>query len=106
VFGGGERQVVSQNFRGGKITAIFGGIELDLTRAALAPGVSEIEIACVFGGTTLIVPDDWNVTLEVTPVLGGFSDSRKLHAGRTVDPTKHLVIKGAVVLGGGELKSY
>ena len=106
VFGGGERQVVSQNFKGGKITAIFGGIELDLTRAALAPGVSEIEIACVFGGTTLIVPDDWNVTLEVTPVLGGFSDSRKLHAGRTVDPTKHLVIKGAVVLGGGELKSY
>ncbi|MDX9948832.1 MAG: DUF5668 domain-containing protein [Bacteroidales bacterium] len=106
VFGGGERQIVSQNFAGGKITAVFGGIELDLTRAALATGVSVIEIACVFGGATLIVPDDWNVTLEVTPVLGGFTDSRKLRPGRMVDPNKHLILRGAVVFGGGEIKSY
>ena len=106
VFSGGERQIVSQNFRGGKITAIFGGIELDLTKAGLAQGVSHLEIACVFGGATLIVPDDWYVTIEVTPVLGGFTDSRKLSPGRTVDPSKHLIIKGAVVFGGGEVKSY
>jgi predicted membrane protein len=106
IFSGGERQIVSQNFKGGKITAVFGGIELDLTKANLALGVSELEIACVFGGATLIVPDDWHVTIEVTPVLGGFSDSRKLSPGRTVDPSKHLVVKGAVVFGGGEVKSY
>jgi len=106
VFSGGERQIVSQNFKGGKITAVFGGIELDLTKAGLAPGVSYLEIACVFGGATLIVPDDWHITIEVTPVLGGFTDSRKLSPGRTVDPSKHLVVKGAVVFGGGEVKSY
>jgi len=106
IFSGGDRQVVSQNFMGGKITAIFGGSELDLTKAGLAPGKSEIEIACVFGGTTIIVPEDWHVTIEVTPILGGFSDSRKLTPGRTVDITKHLVIKGAVIFGGGEVKSY
>jgi len=106
VFSGGERQIVSQNFKGGKLTAVFGGLELDLTKSRLAPGVSELEIACVFGGATIIVPDDWNVTIEVTPVLGGFSDSRKLIPGRTVDPTKQLLIKGAVVFGGGEVKSY
>jgi predicted membrane protein len=106
VFSGGERQIVSQNFKGGKVTAVFGGIELDLTKANLAQGVSELEIACVFGGATLIVPDDWHITIEVTPVLGGFSDSRKLTPGRTVDPSKHLLIKGAVVFGGGEVKSY
>ncbi|OFY65709.1 MAG: hypothetical protein A2Y71_06990 [Bacteroidetes bacterium RBG_13_42_15] len=106
VFSGGERQIVSQNFKGGKITAIFGGIELDLTKAGLAPGISYLEIACVFGGATLIVPDDWHITIEVTPVLGGFTDSRKLSPGRTVDPSKHLVVKGAVVFGGGEVKSY
>jgi predicted membrane protein len=106
VFSGGERQVVSQNFKGGRISSVFGGIELDLTQATLAPGVSEIEIACVFGGATIIVPDDWHVTIEVTPVLGGFSDTRKLRPGRTVDPSKHLLIKGAVVFGGGEVKSY
>ena len=106
VFSGGERQIVSQNFRGGKVTAIFGGSEIDLTRANLAPGRQELELACIFGGTTIIVPDDWNVTVEVTPVLGGFSDSRKLNPGRIVDTNKQLVIKGAVIFGGGELKSY
>lgn len=106
VFSGGERQIVSQNFQGGKISAVFGGSELDLTKARLAPGVSVLDIACVFGGATIIVPDDWFVTIEVTPVLGGFSDTRKLNPGRTVDPAKHLLIKGAVVFGGGEVKSY
>jgi len=106
VFSGGERQIVSDNFRGGKVTAIFGGSEIDLTKAKLATGRSELELACIFGGTTIIVPDDWFVTIEVTPVLGGFGDSRKLTPGRTVDSTKQLVIKGAVVFGGGEIKSY
>lgn len=106
VFSGGERQVLSQNFRGGKITAVFGGIELDLTKAQLAPGVAEIELACVFGGATIIVPDDWFVKIEVTPVLGGFSDSRKLLPGRTIDSNRQLIIRGTVVFGGGEIKSY
>lgn len=106
VFSGGERQIVSDNFRGGKVTAVFGGSEIDLTKAKLAPGVSEIELACVFGGTTIIVPDEWNIKIEVVPVLGGFGDSRKLNPGRTVDTTRQLIIKGAVVFGGGEIKSY
>jgi predicted membrane protein len=106
VFSGGERQIVSENFRGGRISAVFGGTELDLTKAKLAPGVNELEIACVFGGATFIVPDDWNIIIHVTPILGGFSDSRKLNLGRNVDSTKQLIIKGAVVFGGGEIKSY
>jgi predicted membrane protein len=106
VFSGGERQITSENFRGGKITAIFGGNEIDLTKSRLAPGINVLEVACIFGGTTIIVPDDWWVKIEVTPVLGGFTDSRKLTPGRVVDSTKQLVIKGAVVFGGGEVKSY
>jgi predicted membrane protein len=106
VFSGGERQIVSENFKGGRISAVFGGMELDFTKARLAPGRNELEIACVFGGATFVVPDDWNISIEVTPVLGGFSDSRRLIPGRTIDSTKQLVIKGAVVFGGGEIKSY
>lgn len=106
ILSGGDRQVSSQNFRGGKITAVFGGIELDLTKSSLAPGRNEIEIVCVFGGATIIVPETWFVTIEVTPVLGGFSDSRKLSPERTADSTSQLLIRGAVVFGGGEVKSY
>ena len=106
IFGGGERVVNSSNFSGGKITSIFGGSEIDLTRAQLAQGESVIEISCVFGGTSLIVPVDWNVVIDVTPILGGFSDSRKLIPGRASDPSKTLVIRGAVIFGGGEVKGY
>jgi predicted membrane protein len=105
VFSGGERQIVSDNFSGGRVSAVFGGSEIDLTKAKLAPGVSYLEIACVFGGTTIIVPDDWSIKIEVVPVLGGFGDSRKLNPGRIIDTTRQLVIKGAVVFGGGEVKS-
>ncbi|MCE5345966.1 MAG: cell wall-active antibiotics response protein [Bacteroidales bacterium] len=106
VLSGGERQVVSDNFRGGKVTAVFGGTEIDLTKSKLAPGIVELEVACVFGGATIIVPDYWNVKIDVVPVLGGFGDSRKLNPVRTIDTTRQLVIKGAVVFGGGEVKSY
>lgn len=105
IFGGGERRCMSQNFKGGKISCVFGGGEIDLTKARLAEGTSEIELACVFGGVTLIVPPDWNIIIDVTPVLGGFSDSRKI-SGSVIDMSRTLVIKGAVVFGGGEIKSY
>ena len=106
IFGGGERVIHSQNFRGGKVTSIFGGAEIDFTRAQLAPGTNEIELACIFGGASLIVPSDWHVVIEVTPILGGFSDSRKIIPGNPIDISKTLVIKGAVIFGGGEIKSY
>lgn len=106
IFGGGERIVTSDNFQGGSITAIFGGSEIDFTRAQLAPGTNEVEVTFIFGGGALIVPSDWNVVLEVTPILGGFSDSRKMIQANPIDVSKTLVIKGTVIFGGGEIKSY
>ncbi len=106
IFSGAERQVVTDNFQGGKITSIFGGGEVDLTRSSLAPGDNVIEITCIFGGTTIIVPDNWTVILEITPILGGFSDSRKLRGDVIRDNTRSLIIRGTVIFGGGEIKSY
>lgn len=106
IFSGGDRQVHSENFSGGKITSIFGGSKIDLTKCKLAPGISQLDISCVFGGTEIIVPEEWSVVLDVVPVLGGFSDERKISSGRTFDTTRQLIIKGTVVFGGGELKCY
>ena len=106
IFGGGERIVSSDNFRGGKVTAIFGGSEIDFTRAKLAPGTNELEVTWIFGGGSLIVPSDWNIVIEVTPILGGFSDSRKINPGNPIDMSKTLVIKGVCIFGGGEIKTY
>jgi predicted membrane protein len=103
IFGGSERAIHSNNFRGGEIVAIFGGTKTDLTQCQLAPGDNVLELTAIFGGTTLIVPNDWNIKVEMTNIFGGFSDKRR---NMNVDYNKTLIIKGAAIFGGGELKSY
>lgn len=104
IFSGAERQLITDNFMGGKVTSVFGGGEVDLTRSSLAPGNNVVEITCIFGGTTLIVPESWNVIIDVTPILGGFSDGRKIGSDVIRDTTRSLTVKGVVIFGGGELK--
>ncbi len=103
VFGGGERVVQSDQFRGGRVVSVFGGSKIDLTRCTLSPHDNIIEMVAIFGGSTLLVPSDWNVKLEVFNIFGGFSDKR---SNINIDTSKTLVIKGVAIFGGGELKSY
>jgi predicted membrane protein len=103
VFGGGDRVINSQSFRGGKIVSVFGGSKIDLTRAQLAEGNVEIEIVSIFGGSTLLMPADWNVKLEVFNIFGGYGDKR---VRGQVDFNKSVIVKGVAIFGGGEIKSY
>ncbi|MFH0864627.1 MAG: DUF5668 domain-containing protein, partial [Bacteroidota bacterium] len=56
IFSGGKHKVPPTEFKGGKISNIFGGTELDLTQATLSPGTNVLEISCIFGGANIIVP--------------------------------------------------
>lgn len=105
VFGGGEKKIVNPNFKGGKVTAVFGGSELDLTQSQLALGENILDITAVFGGVTLIVPANWYIKPNVAAVFGGFTDKRPTMMMEQ-DPDRVLIIKGATVFGGGEIKSY
>jgi predicted membrane protein len=106
VFGGGDRTIVSQNFCGGKILAIFGGSNFNLSRAKLAPGKNYIEVLAIFGGMKLIVPEDWNVKINAIAIFGGFSDKHRILSSSTLTNDNELVIRGFVIFGGGEIKSY
>ena len=106
IFGGGTRIVTSENFQGGNITAVFGGSEIILKGCKLAEGTTSIDILAVFGGTTIVVPSDWNVVMNVTSIFGGFSNKGIKDPNAQVDLSKTLIIKGLVVFGGGELKTY
>ena len=105
IFSGCERRVKSQNFKGGRATSIFGGVELDLRDAKIAADQATIEVNCIFGGVEIRVPENWNVHSTSIPVLGGFSD--KTHISSAEDPAggprKTLVITGAIVFGGVEI---
>ncbi len=106
IFGGGSKIISSDNFKGGNITAIFGGSEINLTGCRLAEGEQVIDVLTVFGGTTILVPRDWNVVVHVTSILGGFSDKSVKDPGVLPDQTRTLYIKGLAMFGGGEVKNY
>lgn len=108
VFGGGSRVVTSKNFKGGKLTAIFGGSEIRMHRAKLAPGKHVLDIFFVFGGSEIIVPSDWIVKVETISIFGGFGDKRYVKKPEEVAEENQsiLVVKGFVLFGGAELKSY
>ena len=105
IFSGSKHRVTNQVFKGGRISNIFGGTEIDLTQATLQEGQTVLTIECIFGGVTLIVPADWKVVLNINAVLGGFSDKRMVVKEPT-EPNKVLIIKGSAIFGGGEIKSY
>jgi len=105
VLGGGEKIITSRNFKGGKITNILGGGEYDFTQATLSGDRNVIDLFCLFGGVNLKVPPDWNVRVEVTPILGGFSDKRRMDPNAIPDPRKEIFIKGLAILGGGEVRN-
>jgi predicted membrane protein len=106
IFGGVERRIVTQDFRGGTINAIFGGVELDLSHAAMQQPQAELEVNAIFGGVELRVPDTWQVVSSGQAIFGGYDDktgSADLPEG---DPRrKLLVLTGSVVFGGVEIKS-
>ena len=75
-------------------------------RARLAPGENHLELVMAFGGTKLIVPEEWDIKIEITSVFGGFSDKR----GRSIvvkdRDQDSLIITGVNVFGGGEIVNY
>jgi hypothetical protein len=100
VFGGINRKIQAQDFQGGKVTAIFGGVEIDLRGSATTRDEIQIEANAVFGGVELKVPDTWDVTVRGSGVLGGYED--KTHsAPAPIDANRpRLIIHGGAVLGG------
>src|SRR3546814_452375 len=56
VFGGSQKSIFSKNFKGGDVTAIFGGNDLNLSQADFT-GTVVLEVVNIFGGTTIIVPN-------------------------------------------------
>jgi len=106
VFGGHDRIITSENFKGGEIINVFGGGKYNLLKAKMAPGRNVIEVVMVFGGSKFIIPPGWDVKIEVSSVFGGFTDKRILTGEEIYDPSKTLVFKGIAIFGGGDLSSF
>jgi predicted membrane protein len=104
IFGGAKKNIISKNFKGGDLVNIFGGTDLDLTQADFT-GTAVIELTTIFGGTKLIIPSNWSIKSDAVIIFGGIEDKRKMPAV-SENPDKVLVLKGTVIFGGIDIKSY
>jgi predicted membrane protein len=104
IFGGAKKNIISKNFKGGDLVNIFGGTELDLTRADFK-GTAIIELTTIFGGTKLIVPSNWTVKSEAVTIFGGLDDKRNMQT-LSDNPEKILLLKGTVIFGGIDIRSF
>jgi len=104
VFGSINKLILSKNFKGGEVNCFMGGSEINLLQADIKHKV-QLEVNNVFGGTKLIVPGNWYIKNEITAVFGGVEDKRNANIS-AIDPDKVLVLKGACVFGGLELRNF
>ncbi len=104
IFGGTKKNVISKNFKGGDLVSVFGGTEVDLTRADFT-GTASLELTTIFGGTKLIVPSHWEVKSEAAVIFGGIEDKRSVTASPEGTP-KRLLLTGTILFGGIDIKSY
>jgi predicted membrane protein len=105
VFSGDEVFVTSNNFQGGEILAVFGGVDADLRNAVMPDGSTAIvKMQAVFGGIEVRVPNSWNIVVKKHPFLGAIED--RTHLFRTVHSTSPtLIIDATAVMGGIEINS-
>lgn len=101
--GGSRRNVQTQDFRGGELTAVMGGCDIDLRASSIANSPATIDVFAFWGGIEIKVPQNWSVSFEGTPILGGYDDNKTFRQG--ADATQRLIIRGTIVMGGVEVRN-
>ncbi len=102
VFSGRDIRVDNSYFNGADLSALFGGIDMNLKNALIRKNVT-IEVKAVFGGIDIIMPADVRVVVDVTPILGGVENGTRTPLGAD-ENTPTVFIKGTCLFGGVEVK--
>lgn len=82
------------------VVAYMGGVELDLTRAAIVDGAL-ISIRAVMGGVDIVVPEGWRVETTSTSFMGGVDNTTNPDAEPETAPL--LVVDVTAVMGGVDI---
>lgn len=106
VFGGRKEIITAKDFRGGRITAMFGGAEINMLQADSTEQIIVLDVRARFGGCELIIPSNWDVKNEVDTVMGSVEDKRSLRPSDTTENRKTLILRGSCFCGGIEIKSF
>ena len=102
IMGGNTRRVTSEAFQSADVSAMLGGVELDLRDAHAASERVYIDVFAWWGGIDIVVPDGWKVESQAVPLMGAIEDNSYPPVGV---PTATLVVRGTAIMGGVEIKS-
>ena len=92
-----------EEFTGAEATTIFGGYKLDLRESKIPGGQAVVDVTTIFGGSQILVPEDWNVIIEGHAIFGAIDDKTRHPARR--DSTSDLVIRGTTLFGGTQVRN-
>lgn len=99
-FGNQNLDFDQEKFTGCSLNAIFGGVKCDL-RNAIIKEDTVVNASAIFGGISILVPENVNIKITSTPLFGGVSDERKT---KTNDNKVTLYINATCMFGGVSVK--
>ena len=99
-FSGQDLNFDNEVFRGAEITAVFGGVKLDL-RNAVFEADAVINACCVFGGCDVFLPENVNIKINSNSLFGGI-DNKKHQNSKDNQYTVYL--SGTCIFGGVDVK--
>ena len=102
LFGSLGKKINTRAFKGGSISVVFGGAEIDLRAAELAEEGAVLDVSAVFGGVELRIPDSWAIENRSSAILGGVETK---YANTETNSGKRLVINSSAIFGGIEIKN-
>ena len=103
VFGGAKPVSTSAAFHGAWLTAICGGVALDLRGAQLAEGAS-VNATAAMGGIDILVPRGWRISVRSTPIFGGVDVKTEPPQAELPDDAPTLRVDAVCVFGGVAVK--
>ncbi len=99
VFSGSDVRWPAEPFNGANLTAVFGGVKLDL-RDAVFNGDVVINSTAIFGGVDILVPPHVRVQVAGVPVFGGIDN----HASGVTAGNPTIYLNSSCVFGGIDIK--
>lgn len=99
-FAGSDLNFDNEEFNGADLSAVFGGIKCNLRNAKIKKDVV-VNASSIFGGITLLVPNDVNVKVVSTSIFGGVENKKNKINSKN---EKTIYVNATCLFGGVEIK--
>lgn len=114
VMGEVDKGTMAWDLKNDSYVAFMGAIKLDLSRANIPEGKTELECTAFMGGIDIFIPEGIGVILDGNAILGGVEflresaggimASKRVEFGLKDNPSRIVIIKATAIMGGITVK--